>query len=337
MNADNHSSALPRIIVTSGEPAGIGPDLCIKLSQHKFNAELLLLCNEDLLLERAKDLSIKIDINPVNSLEGELQAHKPGHLNVLSIPLPRPVKAGMLDKNNASYVMKQLDLAIQGCANSHFNAMVTGPVHKGVINQAGIAFTGHTEYLADKTSAKLPVMMLQTKGLRVALATTHLPLKDVAGRLTVELLVNVVNVLHHDLVQKYGIKQPLILACGLNPHAGEGGYLGDEEIITIEPALEECRSQGINVIGPLSADTIFSKENLSRADVFLAMYHDQGLPVIKYTGFGETVNVTLGLPIIRTSVDHGTALTLAGSGEADERSFVQAINAACDLCRSALQ
>ena len=236
----------------------------------------------------------------------------------------------MLDKANAGYVIKQLELATQLCMDKQFSAMVTGPVHKEIINEANIPFTGHTEFLAEKTGAKLPVM-LQTPGLRVALATTHLPLKEVSSKITRELLIDIITVLHNDLMIKYAIKEPVIMVCGLNPHAGEGGYLGDEEIKVIGPALQQCRAQGIQVIGPLSADTIFSKENLQKADVFLAMYHDQGLPVIKYKGFGETVNITLGLPIIRTSVDHGTALSLAGLGQADVRSFVCAINAAIDM------
>lgn len=337
MTAVKKSGAIPRIIVTSGEPAGIGPDLCVKLSQIEFEAKLLILGNAELLMQRAQDMAVTLKINTINSIDSELENHRPGELHVVSVPLSKPVEAGMLDKQNAGYVMQQLDIAIQACSSGKFDAMVTGPVHKGVINQAGIAFTGHTEYLAEKTKANFPVMMLQTKGLRIALATTHLPLREVPGTLTVDLLESVINVLHYDLVHKYAMNDPVIMVCGLNPHAGEGGYLGDEEIKTIEPVLDDCRLRGINVIGPLSADTIFSAENLNKADVFLAMYHDQGLPVIKYRGFGETVNVTLGLPIIRTSVDHGTALTLAGSGKADVRSFVQAINAACDLCRSAQQ
>lgn len=321
----------PKIIITSGEPAGIGPDLCIKLSQREINARMLVLGNEELFRQRAKELSLTLDINPVLPLESELENHTPGQLNLFSIPLEKPVVAGSLNKNNASYVIKQLELAIDACVSKKFRAMVTGPVHKGIINQAGMTFTGHTEFLAEKTHTRLPVMMLQTAGLRVALATTHVPLKEVPNKISRELLIDIVTILNQDLEQKYGIENPEILVCGLNPHAGEGGYLGDEELRIIKPAIHVCRDQGINVIGPLSADTIFSSENLESADVFLAMYHDQGLPVIKYKGFGETVNVTLGLPIIRTSVDHGTALNLAGTGKADERSFMEAINVACEL------
>ena len=321
----------PKLIITSGEPAGIGPDLCLQLSQHEIAAKILVLGNEQLFHERARQLSLSVDFHPVSSIDEQIDSHRPGHLNLLSLPLPQTVEAGVLNPDNAQYVLQQLQTAVEACQSNQYQAMVTGPVHKGVINQAGITFTGHTEFLAQKTASHLPVMMLQTEGLRVALATTHLPLKLVPGALSTELLVKIINILHQGLVNKYGIAKPVIMVCGLNPHAGEGGYLGDEEIHVIEPAINQCRDQGINAIGPLSADTVFSQDNLNKADVFLAMYHDQGLPVIKFKGFGKTVNVTLGLPIIRTSVDHGTALQLAGSGKADEQSFLQAIKVACEL------
>jgi len=333
----NVSGTIPRIIVTSGEPAGIGPDLCIELSKRELHAELLVLANKDLLLDRAQQLSVPLRLNTIDRIDQTLQPHKAGELNIYSIPLQQAVKAGMLDSTNASYVIAQLEIATQACVAHQFDAMVTGPVHKGIINQAGLPFTGHTEFLAEKTGAAQPVMMLQTKGLRVALATTHLPLKDVPGHITTDLLTNIIGVIHSDLVNRYSIKEPVIMVCGLNPHAGEGGYLGDEEIRIIEPALKQCSANGIQVIGPLSADTIFSTENLEKADVFLAMYHDQGLPVIKYKGFGETVNVTLGLPIIRTSVDHGTALPLAGTGKADVGSFQHAIDVAIQLAHKVRQ
>jgi len=335
MSSQFSSNAVAKIIVTSGEPAGIGPDLCVELSQIELNAKLLVLANLDMLLERAQQLSISIQINQVDRLDADLEKHEPGKLNVFSVPLQHSVQPGKLDSANAPYVLNQLELATQVCIDKYFDAMVTGPVHKGVINQAQIPFTGHTEFLAHKTNAPLPVMMLQTTGLRVALATTHLPLKDVSSKLNKELIIKIISILHHDLIHKYAIKNPVILVCGLNPHAGEGGYLGDEEIKVIKPAIQYCKDQGIQAIGPLSADTVFNAENLQRADVFLAMYHDQGLPVIKYKGFGETVNVTLGLPIIRTSVDHGTALTLAGTGKADVRSFLLAIDVAIQLANSA--
>jgi 4-hydroxythreonine-4-phosphate dehydrogenase len=284
--------------------------------------------------ERARQLDISVNINSLQSLNDPLDTHVEGRLNVLSVPLEEHAVAGTLNSKNAEYVIAQLELAIEACTSHSVDAMVTGPVHKGIINEAGIAFTGHTEFLADKTNTSLPVMMLQTEGLRVALATTHLPLKDVASKLTPELLEQVITILHHDLVTKYGVENPRIMICGLNPHAGEGGYLGEEEITVMEPVIKKLQSNGMNLEGPLSADTIFSENNLKRADAFLAMYHDQGLPVIKYKGFGETVNVTLGLPIIRTSVDHGTALSLAGTGIAEVKSFLQAIKAACELSQS---
>lgn len=327
------SHYLPRIIITSGEPAGIGPDLCIQLSAIDIPAQLLVLGNKDLLAERARALNIDVDIETVDSLESTLNNHSAGKLQVYSIPMATQVTPGKLLKQNAAYVIRQLDLAIEACVSKKFSAMVTGPVHKGILNDAGVVFTGHTEYLAEKTDTALPVMLLQTEGLRVALATTHLPLREVPDRLSTDLLVNIINIIHHDLVNRYGITKPSIIVCGLNPHAGEGGYLGDEEIRIIEPAINQCQKKGIQVTGPLSADTIFSQDNLRHADVFLAMYHDQGLPVIKYRGFGKTVNVTLGLPVIRTSVDHGTALSLAATGKADAGSFIEALKAAIELSK----
>ena len=331
MNLSAHHLKVPRIVITSGEPAGIGPDLCVKLSQSSIDASIIVLCNKELLMQRANALNVSINITEVTSLEQTVTTHEPGQLNVLSISLSDDVIPGELNQNNAQYVIQQLELATQACLSKAVDAMVTGPVHKGIINQAGLPFTGHTEFLAEQTKSKLPVMVLQTPGLRVALLTTHVPLKDVPARLTPELLNSVLSVLQQDLVSKYGIDKPLILVCGLNPHAGENGYLGTEEITIMEPVIKSCIDKGMRVEGPLSADTIYSKNNLDRADVFLAMYHDQGLPVIKYKGFGETVNVTLGLPIIRTSVDHGTALSLAGTGKADVNSFLHAIQAAIDL------
>ena len=329
-----NSTSSPRIIITSGEPAGIGPDLCVKLSQSKLIATIVVLCNAELLKQRAAALQIPVNIINVQSLDEGLGRHEQGSLNVYSIPLSQSVTAGTLCAENAPYVIEQLELATDACVSRSFDAMVTGPVHKGIINQAGINFTGHTEFLAERTNAPLPVMMLQTQGLRVALATTHLPLKEVASALTPPLLEQVITILHHDLVKKYGIPNPCIMICGLNPHAGEGGYLGDEELTVMEPVIKKLQNKGMNLEGPLSADTIFSETNLKRADAFLAMYHDQGLPVIKFKGFGETVNITLGLPIIRTSVDHGTALSLAGTGKAEVKSFLQAIQSASELSQS---
>lgn len=321
----------PKIIITSGEPAGIGPDICLKLSRRTLDGRLLVIGNETLFKERADQLGITVKLNVVDSVDEHIDLHQPGQLNILQLPLPVASQAAILNLDNAIYVLQQLETAIDACRSGQFQAMVTCPVHKGVINQAGISFTGHTEFLAEKTATHLPVMMLQNEELRVALVTTHLPLRDVPKVITRELLVDVVKVLQQDLKKRYAITDPVIMVCGLNPHAGEGGYLGDEELRIIEPALQECRAMGINVVGPLSADTIFSEGNIKTADVFLAMYHDQGLPVIKYRGFGQTVNVTLGLPFIRTSVDHGTALELAGTGSADDNSFFHAIKLACNL------
>jgi len=237
----------------------------------------------------------------------------------------------VLNASNAAYVIRMLDIATHACLSGMAHAVVTAPVHKGVINDAGINFTGHTEYLAQLTNTRLPVMMLATEGLRVALASTHVPLREVANVISRELLHDVISILHAELTTRFGIANPCIFVCGLNPHAGEGGHLGDEELRIIEPVLNELRSQGMHLVGPLSADTIFSPGNLQQADAFLAMYHDQGLPVLKYKGFGKAINITLGLPIIRTSVDHGTALELAGTGKADDSSFLLAIETARQL------
>ena len=321
----------PRLIITSGEPAGIGPDLCVQLAQQKLNAKLIVLCDPELLKQRAHLLQLPVNVHILDSLECDIPEHKPGTIHVYPVPLSEPVIAGELNANNSAYVVRMLDIATQACLSGIAHAVVTGPVHKGIINDAGVVFTGHTEYLAELTKSPLPVMMLQTEGLRVALATTHVPLRDVANVITRQRLTSVINILHADLVSKFGITNPVIMVCGLNPHAGEGGHLGDEEQHIISPALEELRNQGMNLVGPLSADTIFSPDNLQQADVFLAMYHDQGLPVLKYKGFGQAINITLGLPIIRTSVDHGTALELAGSGKADSRSFLLAIESARQL------
>lgn len=257
-----------------------------------------------------------------------------GELAVLPVSLAEPAIAGQLNSRNAAYILKTLDVAIAGCQAHHFAALVTGPVHKSVINDAGIPFSGHTEYLAEKTHTSKVVMMLATQGLRVALATTHLPLKDVAAAINTEELTQVIRILQRDLQQQFGINQPRIYVCGLNPHAGEGGHLGREEIEIIEPVLQTLRHEGITLIGPLPADTLFTPKYLDDADAVLAMYHDQGLPVLKFKGFGQAVNVTLGLPIIRTSVDHGTALDLAATGKADPGSLHTALAYAIDMVQA---
>jgi 4-hydroxythreonine-4-phosphate dehydrogenase len=255
---------------------------------------------------------------------------RPGQMKILPVSLRRPVSCGALDPENAAYVLETLRTATLGCLDGSFDALVTGPVHKGVMNDAGLVFTGHTEYLAELSQAH-PVMMLATPGLRVALVTTHLPLAEVSRAITPERLRQVASTLHHDLQNRYAIKQPRILVCGLNPHAGEQGHMGREEIEIIEPVLAELNSSGMQLIGPLPADTLFTPVMLQQADAVLAMYHDQGLPVLKHKGFGQSVNVTLGLPIIRTSVDHGTALPLAGTGQVELGSLQYAVKVAAEM------
>lgn len=315
----------PLIAVTSGEPAGIGPELCLKLADWSGAGHPVVLGDRDLLAERAAALGWSITLR--DYMPGQSAAA--GHLDVLHLPLAKPAQAGLLDPANGPYVLKLLDRALLGCQRGEFAAIATAPVHKGVINQVGIAFTGHTEYLAEKTGTPLVVMMLAgdtPRGpLRVALATTHLPLKDVPAAITADLLERILRILDHDLRRKYGITAPRILVTGLNPHAGEGGYLGREEIDIIEPLLEKLRREGLQLSGPHPADTLFTPPVLAGGDAVLAMYHDQGLTALKYATFGNGINVTLGLPIIRTSVDHGTALTLAGTGQANPGSLFAAV------------
>jgi 4-hydroxythreonine-4-phosphate dehydrogenase len=318
-----------RLALTPGEPAGIGPDLVIALAQTKQQHEIVAIADPDLLLDRAKKLNLSLRLREVDFSQS--RASVAGELVIHPVKLAAPVECGKLNVANAHYILNTLDAAITGCVQKKYDALVTGPVHKSVINDAGIHFSGHTEYLAEKTHTEKVVMMLATDGLRVALATTHLPLKDVSAAITKTELEQVIRILHKDLQQQFGIVQPRILVCGLNPHAGEGGHLGREEIDVIEPVLEKLRQTGINLIGPLPADTLFTAKYLDHADAVLAMYHDQGLPVLKYKGFGNAVNITLGLPIIRTSVDHGTALDLAGTGKADMGSLRTAIHYALSM------
>ncbi len=318
---------LPRIALTAGEPAGIGADLCIQLAQQILPAcELVVLADAELLQQRAKQLNLPLTLHHFDPQKPRLIL-PPSHLTILPIALKVPVEAGVLNHENSEYVLELLDRATHGCLNKTFAAMVTAPVHKGVINEAGFAFTGHTEHIALQTGGH-PVMMLATEGLRVALVTTHLPLSQVSAAITPERLEAVIRILHHDLQTRFHIHQPKILVCGLNPHAGESGYLGREEIDIINPILEKCRAEGMDLEGALPADTLFTNKYLQNADAVLAMYHDQGLPVLKYKGFGNAVNITLGLPIIRTSVDHGTALDLAGTGNADLGSLQYAVKTA---------
>jgi 4-hydroxythreonine-4-phosphate dehydrogenase len=321
---------LPRIVVTSGEPSGIGPDLCIEIARRDWPCEIVFAGDTALFADRARALSAPIDIVGAD-LESKARAHTAGRLPTLHVPAARTPIAGRLDVANARYVLSLLDAAIDGCVDGRFAAMVTAPVQKSVISDSGVPFSGHTEYLAERTGAPLPVMMLAADTLRVALATTHLPLSAVSAAITPKLLEDVLRILDRDLRSRFRIEAPRILVCGLNPHAGESGHLGREEIETIAPTLERLRREGLRLIGPAPADTAFTPRMLEQADAVLAMFHDQGLPVLKYAGFGNAVNVTLGLPIVRTSVDHGTALDLAGTGKADAGSLVAAVELAIDL------
>lgn len=327
---DVNFAMIPRLALTPGEPAGIGPDLLVQIAQSSWPAELVAVTDPDLLLRAAQRLNLPLrclDYDPAQ----EPRAHVPGTLFVAPVPLARQATPGQLDVANAHAVLDTLARACDGCLQGEFAAMVTAPVQKSIINDAGIAFTGHTEYLQERCQVERVVMLLACPGLRVALATTHLPLRAVADAITHERLTQVLSILDADLRQKFGIARPHILVTGLNPHAGEDGHLGHEEIDIIIPALNALRSQGMDLVGPLPADTLFTPRLLAGADAVLAMYHDQGLPVLKHAGFGNAVNITLGLPIIRTSVDHGTALSLAGSGQAEDGSLRAAITEALHM------
>ena len=325
-----------RLALTPGEPAGIGPDLCIQLAQQAQPHELVVIADAELLQQRAKQLGLPLNLRvfepqqpPRPSLAGELC--------VLEVKLAQQAIPGTLNKLNAPYVLETLRRATQGCLDGVFAALVTAPVHKGVINDAGVPFSGHTEFLMQHTASEQVVMMLATDTLRVALVTTHLPLSQVSAAITPQRLTQICRILDSDLRLKFGLQQPRILVCGLNPHAGEGGHLGTEEQQIIEPTLAALRSEGLNLIGPLPADTLFTPRQLERGDAVLAMYHDQGLPVLKHQGFGHAVNITLGMPIIRTSVDHGTALDLAGSGKASTGSLIAAIEYAARMVSASTQ
>ncbi|WP_090828787.1 4-hydroxythreonine-4-phosphate dehydrogenase PdxA [Nitrosovibrio tenuis] len=325
------SDAKPILALTAGEPAGIGPDLCIQIAQLDLPYNLVVIADRELLQERASLLRLPLEIidypPPANA------EHKAGALRILHIPLAGPATPGKLDAANARYVLNTLECAAEGCHSGEFDAMVTAPVHKSIINDAGIAFTGHTEYLSHLMNGQA-VMMLVGGGMRVTLATTHLPLKDVSGAITQRLLEQKLSIIRQDLIARFAIPKPRIAVAGLNPHAGELGHLGREEIDIIIPALDRLRAIGMDLIGPLPADTLFNPSKLKGYDCILAMYHDQGLPVLKHASFGTAVNVTLGLPIIRTSVDHGTALELAGTGEADPGSLIAAIQMAAVLAEN---
>lgn len=326
-------SSLPVIAVTSGEPAGIGPELCAALAGKSTCARLVVLGDSELL--RARIALVNPSLSVVAYDPDSRVCAPASAVEILHIPLGVPSRAGHVDAANAAYVLALLDRAIGGCASGEFAAMVTAPVHKAVINDAGIVFSGHTEYLADKTATPRVVMMLVGGGLRVALATTHLPLAAVPAEITHMLLEQTLRIMHADLAARFGLEHPRILVAGLNPHAGEGGHMGREEIEIIAPVLDQLRAEGMQLIGPLPADTLFVPHTLAHGDAVLAMYHDQGLPVLKHASFGGGVNVTLGLPIIRTSVDHGTAIDLAGTGRADSGSLLAAVDLACAMVASA--
>jgi 4-hydroxythreonine-4-phosphate dehydrogenase len=311
------------LAITSGEPAGIGPELCAQLVRHDWPLRLVVLGDRELIRARGGALEM-VEYHPARPVAA-------GVLEVLHMPLAVPARAGALDTGNARYVLALLDRALAGCRSGEFAGMVTAPVHKGVINDAGVAFSGHTEYLAEHTGTPRVVMMLTGGGLRVALATTHLPLAAVPAALTPGLLEETLRILHGDLVARFGLAAPRILVAGLNPHAGEGGHMGREEIDVIAPVIDRLRAEGMRLIGPLPADTLFVPHTLAQGDAVLAMYHDQGLPVLKHASFGGGVNVTLGLPVVRTSVDHGTALDLAGAGRADPGSLYAAVELAIDM------
>ena len=317
--------------VTPGEPAGIGPELiCRYISESAAPVPAVAFASKALLSDTLKRLKLNITLS---DYEPGISAET-GVLYVKDIPLNTVAEPGILNTQNAHYVLRTLAEATDACLSGEMAALVTGPVQKSVINDAGISFSGHTEYLCERAGRDQVVMMLATEGLRVTLATTHLPLSEVPAAITPESLSRTLHIIHQDLIQQFGIVQPRILVCGLNPHAGEGGHMGREEIEVIEPTLATLRAQGLNLVGPLPADTLFTPRHLDNADAVLAMYHDQGLPVLKFKGFGNAVNITLGLPFIRTSVDHGTALDLAGKGIADLGSLKTAVAYAQDMMRA---
>lgn len=324
---------LPVLAFTPGEPAGIGPDLAIMIAQQEWPAAIVVCADKHLLQARAEQLGLPLNIDDYHGHRPTAPSAK-GRLLVEHIAMAEPAVAGQLNVANGQYVVETLTRASEGNLSGEFDAVVTGPVHKGIINDAGIAFSGHTEFFASQANRNDVVMMLATEGLRVALVTTHIPLAYVTKAITPERLTQIITILHHDLVHKFAETHPKILVCGLNPHAGENGHLGREEIDVIEPVLAELREQGMNLVGPLPADTLFQPKYLDDSAAVVAMYHDQGLPVLKYKGFGNAVNITLGLPFIRTSVDHGTALDMAGTGNINSGSCALAIDTAIDMVKA---
>ncbi len=322
-------SPISRLAITPGEPAGIGPDISLLISQTQQPCQCVFIADPELLEQRATQLGLTIEIK-IFDPRTEAAPNPPGIISVLPIPVQVPVTCGQMDSHNSHYVLETLAQAIHGCQKGIFHALVTAPVNKAIINEAGMTFTGHTEFIADITGGH-PVMMLATPGLRVALATTHLPLSQVPAAINRSRLEQILMILHQDLSSRFGLISPKIRVCGLNPHAGENGHLGTEEIETLIPVIQKLQQQGLNVDGPWPADTVFTPKYMDSADAILAMYHDQGLPVLKHKGFGQAVNITLGLPIIRTSVDHGTALELAGTGQVNTGSLQYAIDTALQM------
>ncbi|WP_417618091.1 4-hydroxythreonine-4-phosphate dehydrogenase PdxA [Oceanisphaera sp.] len=319
-----------RIAITPGEPAGIGPELMLALAEQDWPVELVVIADPDLIQARARALGKSLTLQPYQP-ELPPKPQRAGTLTIAPVKLASPAKPGVLDETNGLYVLETLKRASDGNMSGEFAAVVTGPVHKGIINKAGVSFSGHTEFFAQQANVPDVVMLLATPGLRVAQVTTHIPLAYVAKAITEERLSKVIRILHADLKSKFALPNPRIYVCGLNPHAGEDGHLGREELDIIIPALDVLRAEGMDLVGPLSSDTVFQKKYMEDADAFLAMYHDQGLPVLKYIGFGQAVNITLGLPFIRTSVDHGTALELAGTDQIDAGSMLCALNQAIEM------
>jgi 4-hydroxythreonine-4-phosphate dehydrogenase len=325
---------IPRIVITSGEPAGVGPDACVSLAQRDWEADLVVAADADLLANTAAALGLPLSLERYDATRSP-KPHRNGTLQVMHIPTRCPVVPGHPDVRNAAYVIEMLDRACDGCSNGEFAAMVTAPVQKSTLMDAGYRFSGHTEYLAERTRAALPVMLLINDQLRVALVTTHLALSDVPRAITRDRLRSTLRIVNMDLERHFSLLPPRIAVLGLNPHAGESGHLGREELDIIEPVIAELKAEGMTLQGPIPADTAFTPRFLKTVDVIVAMYHDQGLPVIKHVGFGNAVNMTLGLPILRTSVDHGTALSLARSGKADTGSLSAAVALAIDLAAHA--
>ncbi len=329
-------SDYPRLALTPGEPAGIGPDIVVKAVQKPINAELIAIADPALLEHRASILGLPIKLIEFD-VQRPISPHQPGVLKICPVSMAATCTPGLIDPTNAEYVLESIKIACTGCLNGTFSALITAPINKASINQGGIAFTGHTEYLANVCGSGFPVMMLANDNLRIALVTTHIPLTDVSKVITPSRLESVLNVVWSDLRGHFGIKKPRILVCGINPHAGEGGYLGKEDTEVIMPVIKKLNNNGMNLTGPVPADTAFTPEKTNEYDIVICMYHDQGLPVIKSQGFGETVNITLGLPILRTSVDHGTALSLAGTGDANESSLLYAIKHAIKLSKNKVE